>query len=89
MRAAGLRAKAVRGYRAKAGIRARFEQHPNRVWATRVDRINRVWVGDITYLRVAGTWYYLAVVMDQYSRRILAWTLTGGGRPEKPAGYSA
>ena len=76
MRAAGLRAKAVCGYRAKAGIRARFGQHPNRVWTTRVDRINHVWVGDITYLRVAGTWCYLAVVMDQYSRRILAWTLT-------------
>jgi len=28
MRAAGLRARAVRGYRAKAGIRARFAHHP-------------------------------------------------------------
>jgi putative transposase len=76
MRAAGLRAKAVRGYRAKAGIRARFAQHPNRLWATRVTRANQVWVGDITYLRVRDGWRYLAIVMDQYSRRILAWTLT-------------
>jgi putative transposase len=76
MRAAGVRAKAVRGYRAKAGIRARFAQHPNRVWETDVDRINRVWVGDITYLRVVDGWRYLAIVMDQYSRRILAWILS-------------
>jgi transposase InsO family protein len=76
MRTVGLRAKAVQGYRAKAGIRARFAQHPNRVWKTHVDRVNRVWVGDITYLRVHAGWRYLAVVMDQYSRRILAWTLT-------------
>jgi putative transposase len=76
MRAAGLRAKAVRGYRAKAGIRSRFAQHPNRLWETRATRPDQVWVGDITYLRVRGGWRYLAIVMDQYSRRILAWTLT-------------
>ena len=76
MRAAGLRAKAVRGYRANAGIRARFGLHPNRVWETAVDRVDRVWVGDITYLRVVDGWRYRAIVMDQYSRRILAWTLT-------------
>jgi transposase InsO family protein len=60
----------------KAGIRSRFAQHPNRLWATRVTRHDQVWVGDITYLRVRGGWRYLAIVMDQYSRRILAWTLT-------------
>jgi putative transposase len=76
MRAAGLRAKAVRGYRAKAGIRARFAQHPNRVWAAHVTRPNQVWVGDITYLALAGGWRYLAVVLDYHSRRVLAWTLS-------------
>ena len=76
MRAAALRAKAVRGYRAKAGIRARFSEHPNRVWKARVKRINRVWVGDITYLRLADGWRYLAVVLDHHSRRVLAWTLS-------------
>jgi transposase InsO family protein len=76
MRAAGLRAKAVRGYRPKAQLRRQYAQHPNRLWTTTVERANQVWVGDITYLRVGTSWRYLAVVMDQYSRRVLAWSLT-------------
>ncbi|HEX8943178.1 MAG TPA: IS3 family transposase [Gemmatimonadaceae bacterium] len=76
MRAARLRAKAVCGYRAKAGIRARFAQHPNRVWAAHVTRRDQVWVGDITYLRLTNGWRYLAIVLDHHSRRVLAWTLS-------------
>jgi putative transposase len=76
MRHAGLCAKAVRGYRAKAQIHQLYARHPNRLRKLTVARPNQVWVGDITYLRVHNAWRYLAVVMDQYSRRILAWTLT-------------
>ena len=76
MRRAGLRARAVRGYRRKANLHRRYAQHPNRLWTTRADRPNTVWVGDITYLRLGRSWRYLAVVMDQYSRRVLAWSLT-------------
>ncbi len=76
MRAAGLRAKAVRGYRAKARIHHLYARHPNRLWATQVTGPNHVWVGDITFLKVGTGWRYLAIVMDQYSRRILGWTLT-------------
>ncbi len=76
MRAAGLRARAVQGYRAKAHIHHLYARHPNRLWDARATAPNQIWVGDITYLRVAGGWRYLAIVMDQYSRRILAWSLT-------------
>ena len=76
MAAAGLRAKAVRGYRAKATIHHLYARHPNLLWTTDVETANQVWVGDITYFKVAGCWWYLAIVMDQYARRILAWSLT-------------
>jgi len=35
--------------------------------------INRVWAGDITYLRTRKGWSYLAIVMDLHSRRIVGW----------------
>jgi len=76
MRTAGLRAKAVQGYRAKVKVHQLYARHPNRLWTTRVSAVNQVWVGDITYLRVGGAWRYLAIVMDLYSRRIIAWSLT-------------
>ena len=37
---------------------------------------NEVWVGDITYIPLAGgQWCYLSVWMDLYSRRIIGWQL--------------
>jgi len=76
MRRAGLRAKAVQGYRAKANIHQLYARHPNRLWTAQITGPSQAWVGDITYFKVGTSWRYLAIVMDQHTRRILAWSLT-------------
>ena len=75
MREAGLRARAAQLYPPRPRHQRFFGQHPNRLWTASVTASDQVWVGDVTYLAVAGRWWYLAVVMDYYSRRILAWRL--------------
>lgn len=37
---------------------------------------NQVWAGDITYLRTARGWLYLAIVVDLYARRIVGWAFS-------------
>ena len=75
MRVGGLRARVVRVYRRKAGTHRWFGQHPNRVQRARATRPDQIWVGDVTYLPVGSRWWYLATVLDQYSRRVLSWRL--------------
>jgi len=36
---------------------------------------NKVWLADITYVRVNGTWSYLAAVMDLGRRKIVGWSI--------------
>lgn len=38
-----------------------------------VSKPNQVWVSDITQVRCDEGWWYLAIVMDLYSRRIVGW----------------
>ena len=37
---------------------------------------NLVWASDFTYIRVAGKWYYLCIVMDLFSRKVIAWNIS-------------
>jgi putative transposase len=36
---------------------------------------DRLWVADITYVRLEGSFVYLAVVLDAYSRKVVGWAL--------------
>jgi putative transposase len=75
MREAGLRARARKLYRRIPGLHGFFTSIPNRQLDRLATAPDQVWLADITYVKVAGAWQYLAVVMDRYSRRIIGWSL--------------
>ena len=80
-------ARLMRHYNIRAKCKSPFRprttdsQHlygvaPNRLaGAGELTRVNQRWVADITYVKTAGSWVYLAAVMDLYSRKIVGWSL--------------
>ena len=76
MRRLGLRGICPRRWRTTT-IVDRADAYPpdaaNRAWDTGV--LNRIWVGDITYLRTWEGWLYLATVIDAHSRRVIGWAI--------------
>lgn len=75
MREVALKARSARIYRRMPGTRRFFSEIPNRVLEVKTTARDQVWVGDVTYLKSAGSWRYLAVVLDRHSRRVLGWSL--------------
>lgn len=78
MRERALRARVSRLYRNGSGrVRQFFAKTGNlRLEDPLPTRLDQIWVGDLTYLRLGKRWRYLATVMDLFSRRIVGWTLS-------------
>jgi putative transposase len=49
--------------------------YPNLAWRLRPTGVNQLWVADITYVRLAEGFVYLAVVLDAFSRRAIGWAM--------------
>jgi transposase InsO family protein len=55
----------------------RFKVYPNLARRLELTAINQLWVADLTYIRLAEDFVYLAVVLDVFSRRVVGWALEG------------
>lgn len=41
-----------------------------------VTKPNKIWCGDITFLKTNKGWFYLAVVLDLYARKVVGWSFS-------------
>jgi len=46
--------------------------------------LDRLWLGDITYVATAAGWLYLAVLLDAHSRRVIGWAMVDHLRTALP-----
>lgn len=61
--------------RSEIGYRSFFASVPNALQDMTLCTPDPAWIGDVTYLRVAGQWRCLAAVMDRHSRRLVGWSV--------------
>ena len=55
--------------------RHKFRIVPNLARALEPTGLDQLWVADITYVRLAEGFVYLAVVVDAFSRKVVGWAL--------------
>jgi transposase InsO family protein len=48
---------------------------PNRIRDMKVNRINQLWVSDITYFKIAGDYVYISLITDAYSHKVVGYHL--------------
>lgn len=76
MKAHGMKSKVSRRYKRTTDSNHSHEISPNRVAQDfSVAAKNRLWLGDITYVRTLEGFLYLSVVLDAYSRKVVGWQM--------------
>jgi transposase InsO family protein len=73
MRRSGLRAKTSRRIRSKNQYNSGKSSLPNMIKETTISSPNHVWAGDFTHFTFKRRTFYLATVMDLYTRQIVGW----------------
>ncbi|CAN5920840.1 hypothetical protein BH24BAC1_BH24BAC1_31360 [soil metagenome] len=77
----GFRLKALEKY-TRTTHRHPSSRYANLLGGHTFTDVNQVWSSDITYLYCLGRFYYLALIMDVYSRRIVGYSLADHMRAE-------
>lgn len=77
MRQEGIYAKLGRKYKRKKATKREIAYTENLIIKekTQITSINQVWYADITQVKTTEEWFYLAAIMDAYSRRIVGYAM--------------
>jgi len=59
-----------------------YTRYPNLSKDTVATGLNQIWVADLTYIRIATCFVYLAVILDRFSRKVIGWALSKSLEPE-------
>ena len=76
MRLSGLYALPKRTYKRRNTPEVLLETANLLVLKPPIVAANQVWYSDITFIKTAGGWLYLAAVMDAYSKRIVGYAMS-------------
>lgn len=66
----------VRKYKATTNSRHNFPVAENLIKKLKIERLNQVWVTDITYINTEEGWLYLATVEDILSKEIIGYAMS-------------
>lgn len=75
MRAENLLCRRKRKFEVTTDSNHQLEVYQNLAPEMELTGVNQLWVADITYIRLAEEFVYLAVVLDAFSRRVIGWKL--------------
>jgi putative transposase len=78
MRENGIRARTTRRFHFKRPRGEYYRAEGNLLQMRPAPKkANEVWVADLTYIKTGEGWFYLAAIMDLYSRKIVGWSTDG------------
>ena len=76
MRESSLLCAVKRSYKRTTNSQHPYPRYPNLIKNMAVSSINHVWVADISYIRIATSFVYLAVILDSFSRKVVGYAIS-------------
>jgi len=76
MREESLLCEIKRAWVTTTDSRHSFRRFPNLIKNVAVTGPNQIWASDITYIRIASGFVYLAVILDTYSRKVIGYAIS-------------